>query len=206
MSRSAGQRRAALKLGGLLLLGAASFRVHDAVWLGAALGGVVVAASGAGISPVALARQSRAVVPLVAVVFLAHGVLDGWEQAAAAALRILVLVAAAAAVTLSTRVSDLLAVVSGACRPLRRLGVDPTRVGLVLAMAIRFVPLLGERLTAIRQAQRARGVERPGMTVLPPLLVDTLRLADGLADALDARGLGDGMPPDVDETGPRPAT
>jgi biotin transport system permease protein len=187
-----GTGRAGAKLAALLLLGIAAFWVTDVAWLAGALAGVVAAAALGGVRPATLARQSRAVLPVVAAVLVAHWLLSGWEHAVLVASRVVLLVAAASAVTLSTPVSDLLAVIASVCRPLRRFGVDPARVGLVLAMAIRFVPLLGERLATIREAQRARGVERPGMTVLPPLLVGTLRLAEDLADALDARGLGDG--------------
>lgn len=58
-------------------------------------------------------------------------------------------------------------------------------------MTIRFVLLLGELLERIREAQRARGLERPGVAVAAPLLVHTLLFADDLGDALTARGISD---------------
>lgn len=187
-----GPRVAALKLAGLLCLGAAVLAVRDVAWLLALLAAACGGATLAGARPAAVWRQVRAVLPLVAVVLLAHGVAGGWEGGAVVVLRVLVLVTAACAVTLSTPTEDVLAAVTAACRPLRALGADPARVALLLAMTLRFVPLIAERVAAVREAQRARGVERPGPSVLVPVLVGTLRLADEIADALDARGAADG--------------
>lgn len=189
MSRA--HRRAALKLTALLSLGIAVFWVTSLAVLTVILTLVGAAAAIGRVAPPELWRQVRVIVPIVAVLFVWHGIASAWLQAGVVTLRLVVVVVAAAVVTMTTRVSDILAVVEVACRPLRRVGVDPTRVGLVLAMTIRLVPVLGDRLAAIRQAQRARGTERPGVTLLSPLLVGTLRLADDLADALDARGLAD---------------
>lgn len=187
-----GPAAAALKLVALCALGIALLRVTSVVPLlvvAAALGlGAALARVPAG----ALWRQLRSVLPVVAAIVLAQGLVVTWQQGGLVGLRILLVVAAAGLVTLTTPVTDMLTVLEWLCRPLRVLGVDPTRVGLTLAMAIRFVPLLGDRLATIRAAQRARGVERPGVGVVSPLLVGTLRMADGLADALDARGLADG--------------
>ena len=55
---------------------------------------------------------------------------------------LLLTVAIAALVTLTTRVTEMLDVCQRLLRPLRRFGVDPDRVGLVLALTIRCIPLL----------------------------------------------------------------
>ena len=51
-----------------------------------------------------------------------------------------VLVLLAALVTLTTRTTAMVDAMVVACRPLRVLGVDPERVGLVLALGVRSVP------------------------------------------------------------------
>jgi biotin transport system permease protein len=40
----------------------------------------------------------------------------------------------------------------------------------------------------ILEAQRARGLDRNAIAVLVPLLIKTLKMADDLSDAIDARG------------------
>lgn len=155
---------------------------------------VVLLAFRGGVSAQHLLRELRPVLWLTLAIVLVQGLLVDWLEASVVGLRLLVLVIAATTITLTTRVSDLLAVLERVCRPLAWVGIDPSRVGLVLAMTIRFVPLLGDLVAQIREAQRARGRERPGVTVVAPLLVHTLRFADDLGDALTARGVSDSRP------------
>jgi biotin transport system permease protein len=93
-------------------------------------------------------------------------------------------------------VTALVAVVEWLAGPLRVVGVRPARVGLVVAMTLRFIPLLAERAARIREAQAARGAERMRLGVLVPLVISVLQLAHTLSEALDARG--------ADDTPPRP--
>ena len=65
---------------------------------------------------------------------------------------LLLTVAVAALVTLTTRVTEMLDVCQRLLRPLRRFGVDPDRVGLVLALTIRCIPLMVDIV-----ASRVRG-------------------------------------------------
>ena len=104
---------------------------------------------------------------------------------------LVVCVAAAALVTLTTRVSAMLDVLQRLLGPLRRTGVSPERVALVLALAIRAVPVLVETYGQARDARRARGLERSPRALLVPLVVRTVRHADRLGEALVARGVDD---------------
>jgi biotin transport system permease protein len=71
---------------------------------------------------------------------------------------------------------------------LRPLGVNPAKLALMLALTIRFIPLLAEQVREVRMAQRARGVERSIAALFVPLLVKIFTMADDLAAALEARG------------------
>ena len=105
---------------------------------------------------------------------------------------------AAAVVTATTRVTAMVAVVERVCAPLRWVGVRPARIGLVIAMALRFIPLVAERADRIREAQAARGGSTRGLrglrTTVVPLLVQVLQLAHTVSEALDARGADDEPP------------
>lgn len=118
-----------------------------------------------------------------------------WQGGAGAAVvvvgTLLVTVAAAALVTLTTRVSDMLDVVERVAGPLHRVGVRPDRVALVLAMTLRAVPVLAATFADVRDARRARGLERSPRALLVPLVVRTVRHADRLGEALVARGVDD---------------
>ena len=92
----------------------------------------------------------------------------------------------------------MVAVVERLCAPLRLVGVRPARIGLVIAMALRFIPLVAERADRIREAQAARGGSPRGSgpaTMVVPLLVQVLQLAHTVSEALDARGADDVPPP-----------
>jgi biotin transport system permease protein len=115
----------------------------------------------------------------------------GWERALSVTCGLLVSVALAALVTLTTRVTAMLDVLARGLRPLRWVGVDPARVALLLALTIRCVPMLVAIVTAVREAQLARGAGRNPLALAVPVVVRTLRAADALGEALTARGLDD---------------
>ena len=142
-----------------------------------------------------LLRQARAVQWWLVALFVLHSVVTDVLTGALTVLRLLTLVLAAAVVTGTTRVTAMVAVVERVCRPLQWLGVRPARVGLVIAMALRFIPLISERAQRIREAQAARGGSPRGLralrTTLVPLLVQVLQLATTVSEALDARGADD---------------
>ncbi|MEU7765683.1 energy-coupling factor transporter transmembrane protein EcfT [Nocardia sp. NPDC049190] len=104
---------------------------------------------------------------------------------------LLISVALAAVVTLTTRVTDMLDAVTSGLGPLRRIRVDPERIGLLLALAIRCVPLLAGIVHDVAQARRARGLQWSMTALATPVLVRALRTADAMGDALAARGVDD---------------
>ncbi|HYO55255.1 energy-coupling factor transporter transmembrane protein EcfT [Archangium sp.] len=156
---------------------------------------VVSSALGATLGLYALARlRPREVVPVLRLsafvlvpLFVLHALLSGWVPALEAVLRLAVLLLLATLVSLTTRASDMLDALERALRPLARFGLNPARLGLLLSLTLRFIPLLATWLREIQEAQRVRGLDRDPFAVLVPLLVKTLRTADTLADAIDAR-------------------
>ncbi|MFC8046665.1 energy-coupling factor transporter transmembrane component T family protein [Nocardia sp. NPDC057353] len=104
---------------------------------------------------------------------------------------LLVSVALAALVTLTTRVSAVLDAVTVGLAPLRRVGVDTDRLGLLLALAIRCVPLLAGIVHDVAEARRARGLQWSMTALVTPVLVRALRTADAMGEALVARGVDD---------------
>jgi biotin transport system permease protein len=103
-------------------------------------------------------------------------------------LRLTLLLLLGTWMTLTVRVSALMEAIEQGLEPLRRWGVNPAQVSLMVSMALRFVPLLSEQLQEIKAAQRARGLEGNTLALMVPFLVKTLRMADDLTDALEARG------------------
>ncbi|GAA6527155.1 energy-coupling factor transporter transmembrane protein EcfT [Intrasporangium sp. DVR] len=118
-------------------------------------------------------------------------VVVGWERAVVVLGGMLALIMLAALVSLTTRTTAIVDVVVRALQPLRRVGVDPERVGLLVALGIRSVAVIIELARDVRQAQLARGVGSSPLAFVVPLVVRTLRHADRLAEALVARGVDD---------------
>ncbi len=126
----------------------------------------------------------------------------GALRGAMAVLRIVALVGAALVVSVSTTPPDLSSGVVRLMRPLARLGVPVADIGLVLSLALRFIPIVSEELSRIRLAQRARGVRfdeggvvdrvRAWASVLTPLVVSLFRRADRLGESMAARCYTDG--------------
>lgn len=104
---------------------------------------------------------------------------------------------AAAVVTGTTGVPALLDALVHGLRPLRRLGVDPDRVGLALVLTTTSIPVVTGLLHASRESAAARGLDRDPRAVLLPALVRTVAHAEAVSEALAARGL-DAAPDDGD--------
>lgn len=139
----------------------------------------------------AIAAQLQPTLLLLFILFLLQSGSAGWVAGLVLVLRFTILVTLASLVSLTTRTTDLLAVLEQGFQPLRWLGIDPAQVSLTLAMSMRFIPVLLSQFQAIQEAQRARGLDRHIVALLVPFLVKMLRMADELSDALDARGYGD---------------
>ncbi|HEY5981662.1 MAG TPA: energy-coupling factor transporter transmembrane protein EcfT [Microlunatus sp.] len=136
-------------------------------------------------------RQLRSLWWVLAAVAVAQVVVASWQLAVSVTVTILLLVLAAGLVTLTTTTTALSDVVVRTLGPFRRFGVAPERVGLLLALSIRAVPIVLGLAEQLRDAQRARGLPVGPRVFAVPLLVRALRHAQRLGDALIARGLDD---------------
>ena len=135
--------------------------------------------------------QGRPLLWFAAALTVFQLLVSGWEKAVVIVGGMLGLVLLAALVSLTTRTTEIVdAVVAGAA-PLRRVGADPERLGLLVALAVRAVPVIVELAREVRQAQVARGAGASPTAFVVPLVVRSLRHADRLADALVARGIDD---------------
>jgi energy-coupling factor transport system permease protein len=106
------------------------------------------------------------------------------------------------ALTFTTTPVDLAKGMQRLANPLKRLHVPVDELGVVLLLAIRFVPLLQRELSNTIEAQKARGVEFGGqglvsragefVAILLPALLGTVRRSESLAVAMSARGFRPG--------------
>ncbi len=182
---------AGLKLGLLLTGTTALVAWRSPTAVAAAVGVVGLGYALAGLGPSVVAAQVWPLRWFVLVLVPFQWWSGGWRAAVVVVGTMVVAVAAAGLVTVTTRVTAMLDVCVRLLGPTRRLGVDPERVGLVLALTVRAVPVLAETFAQARDARRARGLERSPRALLVPLVLRTLRHADRLGEALAARGVDD---------------
>jgi biotin transport system permease protein len=182
---------AGTKLLGLCACSLVLLAVRTPAGVGAAVVGVVVLYAAARLGPRALWSQVRPLRWFVPVLVAVQWATLGPVPATVLTTRLVALVALAGLVTLTTPTSAILAALERALRPLRRLRVDAERTALVLALAVRSVPVVAALAAGVRDAQRARGREHDVRALAVPLVVGSLRRADALGEALRARGLDD---------------
>lgn len=93
--------------------------------------------------------------------------------------------------TATTPVGDMLEAFVRWAGPLRRFGVDPERVGLVISMAVEAIPGTITLARETRDAARTRGLERSPRALLTPFVIRVVARAHEKGAALQARGIGD---------------
>ncbi|MCD2442566.1 energy-coupling factor transporter transmembrane protein EcfT [Agromyces sp. SYSU K20354] len=142
------------------------------------------------IPPRAAAHQIVPVLWLLVVAVPVQAFFGGWTAAVMMGGRVAASVALAALFTLTTQVSAVLDACVTLLAPFRRW-VDADRVGLVLALTIRCVPLTADIVREVLEARRARGAQGSIMALAVPVIVRSLQSADELGEALIARGFDD---------------
>lgn len=182
----AGAKLFALAVGCTCLLA-----VREPVGVGVAVVAVAGLYAAGRIPPRQAWAQVRPLRWLVVLILVVQLLITDWATATSLTARVVLAVALAGLVTLTTRTGDLMTALERALGPLRRCGVDPARVSLVMSLAIRSVPVVAGIAQRVRDAQRARGQERSVRAFAVPLVVGVLRYADMLGEALHARGLDD---------------
>jgi len=182
---------AGAKLAGLLGAGVISVLLDRPWQVALGLTAVGVGYAVARVPPRTAVRQVRPLLWVVVLVAGFHVLVSGWARAFVVVGVIAMLVLLAGLVTSTTRTSDMVDAVVRTARPLRLLRVDPERVGLLLALGVRSVPVVVGLAEEVRDAQRARGLGASPRAFAVPLIVRSLRHADALGEALVARGADD---------------
>ncbi len=140
-----------------------------------------------------LVRSGDALVSLGPLVITTGGV---WA-ALLYSLRLVAAVLAAALLLLTTTPTQLTDAFDAGLAPLSRIGLPGHELAMVFSLMLRFIPTLADEASAILDAQTARGGAlaegspikrvRAVVPVIVALLASSLRHANGLSRALDAR-------------------
>ncbi|PSL21202.1 energy-coupling factor transporter transmembrane component T family protein [Shimia abyssi] len=134
------------------------------------------------------AAQIRPLLWIFGLFFAVQWYFSGIQMAAYVVLRLAALILLASLVTLTTRSSDMIDTMTSSLRFLKPLGVNPAKVGLAISLALRFIPVLAQITTEVREAQKARGLERSIIATAMPVAIRTIKMADDISDAIESRG------------------
>lgn len=181
----------AIKL--LLLALFTTLLIALASWVTVVIGAVVLvtAYALAGFAPMILVRQVWPLRWIILFSGVIQVLLAGWRPTVVTQGTLILAVGCAALVTLTTRTSALLESLDRGLQPLRRIGVRPERVALLLTLTIRVIPVIEEIAQQTMAARRARGVERTVTAFVTPVVIRTIGSAELLGEALMARGVDD---------------
>jgi len=182
---------AGAKLLGLRVFTTLLLVFRSPVTMGVGLIFVLLAYAVAAYTPAVMLHQVWPMKWIVVLLFPFQWWLAGWQSAVIVVGTLVLAVAAAGLVSLTTRTTDLLAVIEWAIQPLRYVRVDPERVALLLTLTIRVVPVINSLVHDVRDARRARGMERSVRAYVTPVVIRTVGYAERLGDALVARGVDD---------------
>lgn len=181
---------ALLKLGLLSLLIGVTVAVREPWLLGAILALCVLLVASARLPFRALWNQVAPVLWILLIVVPIQLLVADWTLAVLMGGRLLIAVVLAAIFTLTTTVSAVLDACQQLLRPFRRW-VDADRIGLLLALTIRSIPVIAAIVGEVLEARKARGTQGSVMSLAVPVIVRSLQSAEALGDALIARGFDD---------------
>ena len=172
---------------------------------------------GSGVAPTTLINNFKPILVLVLITLFYHVLFSAREtrtlieiygfkvtsgaltMAAFYSLRLILFIAVAFLITLTSSPSELADAFAKLLKPLQKLHVPVHDLALILFLAIRFIPVLYDEFTTIRNAQMIRGVNFSGsllnrlkktVYIIIPVFVAAIQRADELALAIQARGYG----------------
>ncbi len=135
-------------------------------------------------------KRLRPILISIAVLSVFAALVGPLHAAIVTALRLTALALFAATVTATTSMAAFIDEITALAMPLEKIGLlKAADIGLAIGLVIRFVPEILDRYGAIREAHQARGIKIRLATTLAPLIILTLRDADNIAAAIDARGI-----------------
>lgn len=128
----------------------------------------------------------------IAIIALWHVFTADIPQGLIILIRMITAVSLANLVTCTTPTDALIDTVMRLFSPLKRFGVKPKRIGLMIALFLRFTPVLIQKSAHLQDAFRARSAKKSTWKTVLPLAVIALDDAEHVAEALRARGGIDG--------------
>ncbi|MFC0180497.1 energy-coupling factor transporter transmembrane component T family protein [Thorsellia kenyensis] len=125
---------------------------------------------------------------LLLMIFCFNAYTHGFMLALVIVLRLFVVILFSSMISLTTRMTEMMDVITNILTPLSCFGINVSKISLCMLLTIRFIPMLYEIAHQVREAQCSRGVEHHPFALIIPICIRVFKQADELTQALDARG------------------
>lgn len=129
--------------------------------------------------------------PILAVLGLFQWWQRGAETALSMVLVIFAAIMAATLLTLTTTIPAIMDAIDKLLAPLARFGIPVESISLAISLTIRLIPLQLATVQEVLNARKARGASFSIRAFGTPVLIRSMRRAQGIGEALQARGVGD---------------
>ncbi len=121
-------------------------------------------------------------------IFAVQVYLVDWLFASFVVLRFITMIMAASLLTLTTKTSDLISGIEGFLgRFLSEKNSES--ISLALSLCFRFIPMVRKIFEEVKEAQKARGLDRSWRALVTPTIIRTLKSADEISEAIVARSI-----------------
>lgn len=176
-----------LKIVGLIII-TTLLLVFD-VWfmLGAIAAGNILLYMIAKISPKVMIQQLRFAFPMLVFFFVFQLIIHDLWEAIFIISRLIVILLLGNLLTLTTKTSRLMDSIEYHLRHLSIIGVNPAKISLTFSLCLRFIPVLATITKEVMEAQKARGLHKNVIAVIAPIIIRSLKMADDISDAIEAR-------------------
>ena len=124
---------------------------------------------------------------LLVALFIVQYFSVNFESAALIVIRLSSLLLLATLVTLTTPFSRMMACFEKLFSFMRVFGVNPAKISLGLSLTLRFIAVFSDISQEVREAQKARGLEKSVFAVIMPVLIRSLKVQADVAAAIEAR-------------------
>lgn len=125
--------------------------------------------------------------PICMVLIVALISYNSWIIGLKAVIRLGVLILFSSLITLTTRITEITDSIEKLLVLLAHTGLDHRKISLALSLTLRLIPVISRSFKEVRTAQRARGLERNFITIVIPTIIKTLKMAENIAEAIEAR-------------------
>ncbi|OPB30077.1 energy-coupling factor transporter transmembrane protein EcfT [Bartonella sp. WD12.1] len=132
-------------------------------------------------------RQLKLIGLLLVFIFIFQAIFNNWLTGLEVILHFIILIPLASLISFTTKISDMMNSIEAGLQPFRRFGINPSKLSMVLSMAIRFIPVVSEKFNEVREAQKARGLDTNIIALAIPVIIRIIRMASEVAEALEAR-------------------